>query len=55
MRVIHAAETFDIRGMLVHAISDGAKPVYLRLGLATSPLEAMTLMTTVADLRAALG
>jgi len=27
----------------------------LRLGLDESPLEAMTLMTTIADLRAALG
>lgn len=55
MRVIHAAEMCGIRGMLVHAISVEAKAFCLRLGLETSPLEAMTLMTTVADLRAALG
>lgn len=53
-RVIHAAETIGIRGVLVHAISDEAKAFYLRLGLELSPLEPMTLMTTVADLRAAL-
>jgi GNAT superfamily N-acetyltransferase len=53
-RVIHAAETIGIRGMLVHAISSEAKDFYLRLGLSESPIEAMTLMTTVADLRAAL-
>jgi GNAT superfamily N-acetyltransferase len=54
-RVIHAAETIGIRGMLVHAISEDARAFYLRLGLDPSPLEPMTLMTTVADLRAATG
>ena len=54
-RVIHATETIGIRGLLVHAISEDAKAFYLRLGLEPSPLEPMTLMVTVADLRAALG
>ena len=54
-RVIHAADAIGIRGMLVHAISEEAKAFYLRLGLDPSPLETMTLMTTVADLKAALG
>ena len=53
-RVIHAAETIGVRGLLVHAISEEAKAFYLRLGLDASPLEPMTLMTTVADLKAAL-
>lgn len=53
-RVIYAAETIGIRGLLVHAISEEAKAFYLRLGLELSPIEPMTLMTTVADLRAAL-
>ena len=53
-RVIHAAEAIGIRGLLVHAISDEAKAFYLKLGLELSPLEPMTLMATVADLRAAL-
>ena len=53
-RVIHAADTIGIRGMLVHAISEEAKAFYLQLGLDPSPLEPLTLMTTVADLRAAL-
>lgn len=53
-RVIRAADTIGIRGMLVHAISDEAKSFYLRLGLDPSPIERMTLMTTVADLKAAL-
>ncbi len=52
-RVVHAADTVGIRGLLVHAISDEAKAFYLRLGLVSSPLDAMTLMTTVSELRAA--
>lgn len=54
LRVIHAAEAIGIRGMLVHALSEEAKAFYLKLGLDTSPLEPMTLMVTVADLKAAL-
>lgn len=53
-RVIHAADTIGIRGFLVHAISDQARAFYVRLGLEPSPLEPMTLMTTVVDLKAAL-
>ncbi|MDP1692451.1 MAG: GNAT family N-acetyltransferase [Burkholderiaceae bacterium] len=53
-RVIHAADTIGIRGLLVHAISEEAKAFYVRLGLDPSPLESMTLMTTVADLKATL-
>jgi GNAT superfamily N-acetyltransferase len=54
-RVLHAADAIGIRGMLVHALSDDAKAFYLALGLEASPLEPMTLMTTVADLQGALG
>lgn len=54
-RVVHAAEAIGIRGLVVHALSGEAKAFYLRLGLEESPLEPMTLMTTVADLRAAMG
>jgi len=53
-RVIHAADTIGIRGLLVHAISDEAKAFYVRLGLDPSPLDPMTLMTTVVDLKATL-
>ena len=53
-RVIHAADTIGIRGLLVHAISEEAKAFYVRIGLDASPLEPMTLMATVADLKAAL-
>ena len=54
-RILHAADTIGIRGVLVHAISQEAKAFYLRLGLIPSPIEPMTLMTTVGELRAALG
>jgi GNAT superfamily N-acetyltransferase len=54
-RVIQAADSIGIRGLLVHALTDEAKTVYLALGLEPSPLEPMTLMVTVADLKAALG
>lgn len=53
LRVIHAADAIGIRGMVVHALSDEAKAFYLRLGLDESPLDPMTLMVTVADLRQA--
>ena len=54
LRVVHAAEAIGIRGMVVHALSAEARDFYLRLGLHESPLDPMTLMVTVADLRAAL-
>lgn len=53
-RVIHAADSIGIRGLLVHTISEEAKAFYLRLGLNPSPLEEMTLMTTLADLKLSL-
>ena len=53
-RAIHASEAIGIRGMLVHAISEEAKTFYLRLGLVASPIEPMTLMTTIMDLKASL-
>ena len=52
-RVLHAAETIGIRAMLVHAISDDAKQFYLALGFEPSPVEPMTLMVTLADIKAA--
>jgi GNAT superfamily N-acetyltransferase len=51
LRVMQAAESIGIRGMLVHAISEEAKAFYLALGLSESPLEPLTLMITLADLR----
>lgn len=53
-RVAHAADTIGIRGIIVHAISEEAKNFYLALGFDPSPLEPMTLMVTLPDIRAAL-
>ena len=53
LRVLHAADSIGIRGLLVHAISEEARAFYLRLGLVPSPLDPMTLMTTLSDLREA--
>ncbi len=50
-RVLHAAGSIGIRGILVHAISEDAKAFYLALGFESSPLEPMTLMVALADLR----
>ena len=54
LRVLNAADIIGIRGLLVDAISDDAKAFYMALGMTTSPLSPMTLMVTLADLRAAL-
>jgi len=53
-RVLQAADIIGIRGIMVHAISEDAKAFYLALGLEASPLQPMTLMATLADLKALL-
>ena len=53
-RVIHAADSLGIRGLLIHAISDEAKAFYVRLGFAPSPLDPMTLMASLTELKASL-
>jgi GNAT superfamily N-acetyltransferase len=53
LRVLQAADIIGIRGLLVDAISDEAKAFYLTLGMSRSPLDPMTLMVTLADLKAA--
>ena len=54
LRVIAAADAIGIRGMIVHALSDSARAFYERSGLDPSPLDPMTLMATIADLREGL-
>ncbi|WP_287799129.1 GNAT family N-acetyltransferase [Acidiphilium sp.] len=53
LRILNAAETLGIRGVVVHAISDQAKAFYLALGFEASPLDPMTLIVTLQDLRTA--
>jgi predicted N-acetyltransferase YhbS len=53
-RVVQAADTIGVRGLLVHALSADAKAFYERLGFDPSPLDPLVLMVTLADLQAAL-
>jgi GNAT superfamily N-acetyltransferase len=54
LRVLQAADIIGVRAVLVDAISDDAKAFYLALGMVTPPLDPMTLMATLPDLRASL-
>ncbi|ATE60675.1 GNAT family N-acetyltransferase [Thauera sinica] len=54
LRVIQAADTIGIRGMIVHALSAEAKAFYEQIGFESSPLDPMTLMVTLTDLRSSL-
>lgn len=54
LRVIQAADTIGVRGMVVHALSSEAREFYVRLGFDLSPLDPMMLMVTLTDLKASL-
>ncbi|MBK6742545.1 MAG: GNAT family N-acetyltransferase [Hydrogenophilales bacterium] len=51
LRVIQAADTIGIRGVITHALSSEAKAFYEQVGFESSPLDPMTLMITLADLK----
>lgn len=51
LRVANAADEIGIRGIVVHAISEAAKAFYVALGFDPSPVEPMTLMVRVDDIR----
>ena len=53
-RVAQAADAIGIRGIVVHAISEEARKFYITLGFDPCPAEAMTLVVTLRDIRAAL-
>lgn len=53
-RVLNAADTIGVRGLLVHALSAGAKAFCERVGFDPSPHDPMLLMVTLADLQASL-
>lgn len=53
-RVIQAAETIGIRGLLVQALSTKAKEFYEKLGFESSLIDPLTLMVTLDDLKAAI-
>lgn len=52
LRVMQAADTIGIRGLVVQALSDDARVFYERVGFDSSPLDPMLLMMTLADMRA---
>ena len=54
LRILQAAGAIGIRGVIVHALSMDARVFYEHLGFEPSPLDPMTLMITLADLRASL-
>ena len=53
-RIIHAADTVGIRGLIAHAISESAKEFYEQVGFSPSPLDPMILMITLNDLKASI-
>lgn len=53
-RVVQAADTIGIRGLIVHTISPEAKAFYEAVGFDPSPLDPMIMMITLADLKANL-
>ena len=54
LRTRQAAAIIGIRGVLVHALSPGAKRFYEGCGFRESPANPMTLMVTLPDAVAAL-
>jgi GNAT superfamily N-acetyltransferase len=53
-RIIQAADTVGIRGIIAQAISENAKAFYEQVGFSPSPLDPMTLMITLNDLKASI-
>ena len=53
LRVLQAADTIGIRGMVVHALSESARTFYLALGFKESPGQPLTLTITLKELQAA--
>ncbi|MGE0425006.1 MAG: GNAT family N-acetyltransferase [Reyranellaceae bacterium] len=53
-RVVAAADIVGVRAILVHALTERAKPFYERFGFSVSPVHPLTLMITLADARRAL-
>ncbi|MGA0602064.1 GNAT family N-acetyltransferase [Caulobacter sp. KR2-114] len=54
LRTATAAESIGVRVLLVHALSDAARRFYIHFGFRESPVDPMTLMVTLDEIRAAL-
>jgi GNAT superfamily N-acetyltransferase len=55
LRVLQAGEVLAVRGLLVQALNADAQRFYQACGFTPSPIDPMTLMATMTDLKAALG
>ncbi len=51
LRTVTIANNVGVRGLLVHAISDDAKRFYLKYGFQESPMELMTLLLSVKNIK----
>jgi GNAT superfamily N-acetyltransferase len=54
LRAVHVAGEAGVAAILVHALSEPARRFYLSRGFVESPLQPMTLMMTLATVRAVL-
>ncbi|GAB4227906.1 MAG: GNAT family N-acetyltransferase [Stanieria sp.] len=55
LRILQGAEIAGIRAILVHAISEDAKKFYEKYGFTASPIDPMTLMVKISDIKVTLG
>ncbi len=55
LRTLAAADSIGVRALLVHALSEEAKRFYLKFGFRDSPIEPMTLMVTLEELKREVG
>jgi GNAT superfamily N-acetyltransferase len=53
-RIVRAADTIGIRGIVVHAIAEEARRFYMAVGFDPCPADGMTLVVTLRDARATL-
>ncbi len=55
IRCENAADIIGVRAVLVHALDDEAKAFYTKFGFEASPVDDMTLMLMMKDIRGAMG
>lgn len=54
LRTYNVSQHVGVRALLVHALSETARDFYLRNGFITSPLEEMTLMLGIQEIKSAV-
>lgn len=54
LRTVQAADIAGLRAMLTHAKDEEAKQFYLKFGFEESPIQPLTLMLSIKDIRASL-